>query len=207
MDRAEALEDLSLLLFLSPLITSAAAAFLYAYPSLPLPPDAEIYLAVTKSPEVFLIGVVGVLAGLVLPVLATVPAKRRERLLRGAGGLQWVPVLSVVLAVVCAWSSQGLFVDASRVASLFLEGRYNLVFPLVVMFFSLAVNPSLQLVTVGRVLLGEGGAIVLALISPFILFGLWRSSAPPPVASGAALLVVGLAVVFPVLRRTRTAHP
>ncbi|MBI2184914.1 MAG: hypothetical protein HYU39_08160 [Thaumarchaeota archaeon] len=199
MSSKETVDDISLVLYLTPLIVSTAYAFLSV--GIPLPLTSSIYLTVTKSSEVFLIGLAGVLAGLLLEVLTAPKAERTQRLANGSARLQWVAIACFVLAVLSAWSTQGVLPNISSLLTVFIDGRYALAFPLLVLVLSLLINPSVRLGAVGRTLLIDEGPAILAIIAPIVMFLLWRVSASLPLAFASAIITIAISTAIYLRRK------
>ncbi len=201
MNKSEILEDLSFLMYLVPFLVSGAYAFYSAYPQeLPIPPSEAVYLAVTKSPEVFAIGSVCVMAGLLLRVVPCPPVERHRKILEAIGRLQWVAVSSFGLAIVSALSTMRFSGNVSAVFSLVLEGRYALVFPLFMLILSFLISPAVSLGKVVRIVLSEEGPLILALASPVVMFALWKASLSPSLAFVAGIVVAGIAAAIIAVR-------
>lgn len=196
------LDDVSLILYMMPFIASTAYAFLSALPTgVPLPLTGSIYLTVTKSLEVFLIGFSGVVAGLLVEIFAVPKAERSQGLVSGSSRLQRLAVACFALAVISAWSIHGIVPNISSMLSIFLEGRYALVFPLLILALSFLILPSIGLGKLLRASLIDEGPVVLALIAPIIMLVLWLASAPLPQAFAASMAIIIISTIIIINRK------
>ena len=182
-------EDASTLLFLVPFIASGAdAIYLWVSSGISAKLPSSVYLDVTRDPYIFLVGILAVLAAVLLDVNGVERQVRRERLAWTSGYLQKTAAACFVLSLVMAWYANG-FLDLSGAAEDFVVGRYSIVFPVILVFFSYLVNPSLKV----------GGAAsykllgFLALLAvPAVVYEVGKRDTVVGLASAVILMIVGV---------------
>jgi len=182
-------EDASTLLFLVPFIASGAdAIYLWVSSGISAKLPSSVYLDVTRDPYIFLVGILAVLAAVLLDVNGVDRQVRRERLAWTSGYLQKTAAACFVLSLVMAWYANG-FLDLSGAAEDFVVGRYSIVFPVILVFFSYLVNPSLKV----------GGAAsykllgFLALLAvPAVVYEVGKRDTVVGLASAVVLMIVGV---------------
>jgi len=182
-------EDASTLLFLVPFIASGAdAIYLWVSSGISAKLPSSVYLDVTRDPYIFLVGILAVLAAVLLDVNGVDRQVRRERLAWTSGYLQKTAAACFVLSLVMAWYANG-FLDLSGAAEDFVVGRYSIVFPVILVFFSYLVNPSLKV----------GGAAsykllgFLALLAvPAVVYEVGKRDTVVGLASAVILMIVGV---------------
>ena len=139
MPSREALQDASALLYAAPFLICAVygvALWVSAGVSAVLPSSA--YLTVTRSPYVFLAGTLTVFLGVALDVDSTDEKKRPARLSSISGMLMSIAIASFILALILGLYSAGF--NVTNGATDFMTGRYNLVFPAVLVVFSFVLS-------------------------------------------------------------------
>jgi hypothetical protein len=192
MNSSQSKQDVPFLLFLVPFAVSALYG-LYAWArvglSWTLPQTA--YLQVTESPYIFLIGFLAVIFGAVIDIIIEDPAKRRAKLLRESNTLQFIAVAALVLGALSAWYAAGFNIGLA--ASFFLEGRYVVVFPALVIIFSFLFLPA---VSVNRRQFRNLGIIVLLLAVPVSVDELGKRSFYIGIGAGLALFAIALYLYF-----------
>ncbi len=182
-------EDASTLLFLVPFIISGAdAIYLWVSSGLSAKLPSSVYLEVTRDPYVFLVGILAVLLGVVLDMNGVERQGRRDRLAWTSGYLQKTAAACFVLSLLMAWYANG-FLDLSGAAEDFVVGRYSIVFPAILVFFSYLVNPTLKL----------GGAASYRLLGflamlavPAVVYEVGKRDTVVGLASAVVLMIVGL---------------
>jgi hypothetical protein len=129
-------EDAVTLLYLVPFLASGIyGIYLWAMAGMSAILPSFVYLTVTRSPYVFLVGSFAVMLGAIINVTSVDPASRETRLKSTASILQLIAVASVILSLLGAWYSNR-FVDLSGTVSDFLIGRYSVLFPAVLVLLS-----------------------------------------------------------------------
>src|ERR1700682_4737038 len=104
MNSKERKEDASFLLFAVQFALSALyAIYLWSTTGISAILPQSVFLGVTESPYVFLIGFAAVLVGVIIDILAQDPPFRRMTLQRDSDRLQLLAVVSLVLGALCAW--------------------------------------------------------------------------------------------------------
>ena len=189
MNRVEAYDDLSSILFLVPfLISGVYGLYLWAQRGgVLIPTDA--YLTVTRDPYVFLVGIFAVFAGVYLEVAATERAKRLERISSLSGLLQKLAVAAFVLALICALYANGF--DLSGTALDFIVGRYSLIFPALLVLLSYVMLIPLNTGAIG---MRSGIGIVVMLLVPAVIYEVGKRDSFVGITGGFILLLVGMAI-------------
>lgn len=144
-----------------------------------------VYLEVTQSPYVFLAGLVAVSLAAVLDFDSEAPNAKRNAAVALSRRLQWIALISIVLAFVAALYSAGGDVGTS-LANM-LNGRYPLVFPALLVFFSFLILPSVRLQGANiRNLL----VILLLIASPVALYEIGKRDTVTGLGAGLVLLLI-----------------
>jgi hypothetical protein len=165
MARRETYEDLSFILLLLPLIASGGyALLLWTSSGLSAILPQSVYLAVTRSPQIFLLGLFGVLAATFIDVTTAEPEKRWDEALVFSRTLQRYAIIILVLAFATALYSAGF--DFGAAASNFVVGRYNVIFPALLFLFSFAITTPLK---VEKLANPQVLALIALLAVPFVL--------------------------------------
>jgi hypothetical protein len=178
--------DIALILYATPFILNFVYAlylWLGSGISSILPP--LVYLEVTQSPYIFLGGIAAVALAAVLDFNAEAPDRRKGVVAALSRRLQAIAVLAVVLAFVSAWYAAGF--NLGGTAFNLLDGRFALVFPALLVFFSFLILPSVKLQGVNwKNLL----VIVLLVASPAALYELGKRNTVAGLGVGLILLVL-----------------
>jgi len=182
-------EDLSTLLYLVPFL----AAFVYALvlwaesgASSLLP--TSVFLTVTRDPDLFMVGSLAVLLGVMIEVNGTDPAGRRAKLASVAGTLQSIAIASIVIGLLSAWYANG-FTDLGGAASDFIVGRYILVFPAMMVLLSYLLIIKLR---TESILNRPFAGLVALLLVPASVYEIGKRNTPLGIGIAFVLLVVGI---------------
>ena len=192
MNSGQSKQDLPFLLFLVPFAVSAVyAIYLWVGVGLSATLPSTVFLEVTESPYIFLVGFVAVIAGASLDVIGVDPEKRRAKLIQESDTLQKLAVTALVLGLLCAWYSAGF--DLTTAASNVFAGRYVVVFPALVIVFSFLFLPSLTIKSsqVKNVLI-----VVLLLGVPLSIDEIGKRNFFAGMGAGIALTSVALYLYF-----------
>lgn len=189
MNRVEAYDDLSTVLFLVPfIITGVYGLYLWAQRGgLLLPTDT--YLTVSRDPYVFLVGTFAVFAAVILEVWITERPKRLEKISSLSGLLQKLAAASFILAFICALYANGF--DPSGTALDFIVGRYSLVFPALLVLLSYVMLIPLNTGAIG---MRSGIGIVVMFLVPAVIYEVGKRDTFVGIAGGFILLLVGMAI-------------
>lgn len=181
-------DDLSVLLYMVPFIASGAyAIYLGVSGGVAYLLSSTVYLTVTRDPYVFLAGTLCVTLGAVLEVSAAAPADRRTRLASVSDTLQIIAVTSLVLSIICAIYANGANLSGS--AADFIDGRYSILFPLIMVCMSyLMVIPLSTAVFSKPAFLG----VVALILVPVSLHEVGKRSSLAGLVVTFILIVVGL---------------
>jgi len=144
MSSKERIQDVSFLLFLVPFAASAIyAIYLWVESGISATLPQSVFLQVTENPYVFLLGFAAVVVGATLDVTSEALPKRKQKLVEESNRLQYLAVTALVLGGLCAWYAAGFDVGAG--VSNLLDGRYAVIFPVMVILVSYLMLPSVTL--------------------------------------------------------------
>jgi len=137
-------EDVPFLLFLVPFAVSGLyAILLWVQTGVSATLPQTVFLQVTESPYVFLVGFIAVMVGVVMDVVYTDPQVRRAKLIEESTTLQIIAVTALVLGILSAWYSAGF--DLGTAATNVLSGRYVIIFPALLVIFSFLMLPAVNI--------------------------------------------------------------
>ncbi len=178
--------DLAFLLYATPFILNFAyALYLWAGVGISAILPQLVFLQVTQSSYVFLLGFAAVVLGAVLDYNAAAPERRRSALLSLSKRLQGIAVLSIVLALIAAWYAAGF--DVGGTFFNLLDGRYPLVFPALLVFLSFVILPAVRLQGAN---LKNLLVVVLLIGSPLALYELGKRNTIAGLGVGLVLLLL-----------------
>jgi hypothetical protein len=178
--------DVALLLYAAPFILSFVyALYLWAQAGLSATLPSLVYIQVTQSPYIFLAGFAAVALACVIDFSAEPPALRKGAVLSLSRRLQGIAFLALFLAVLSAWYAAGF--DVGTTGFNLLDGRYALVFPALLVFFSFVILPSVKLQGVNW---NNLIVIVLLIASPAAVYELGKRNVPAGLGVGLILLLV-----------------
>jgi hypothetical protein len=146
-----------------------------------------VFLQVTESPYIFLVGFVAVMAGAAIDVLIEEPSRRRVKLVQESNTLQKLAVAALILGALSAWYSAGF--NPGTAATYILEGRYVVVFPAQVILFSFLLLPA---VTINRGQTMNAVVVLLLLAVPISVDEVGKRNFFAGMGAGFALLAVAL---------------
>jgi hypothetical protein len=144
-----------------------------------------VYLEVTQSPYIFLAGFAAVALAVVIDFDSEPPSARKSTTNALSRRLQLIALISVILAFIFAWYSAGG--DLGTGVLNMVDGRYPLVFPAVLVFFSFLILPSVRLQGANQKNLL---IVVLLIASPAALYELGKRSTIAGLGVGLILLLV-----------------
>lgn len=182
-------EEVVTLLYLVPFLASGIyGIYLWAMAGMSVILPSSVYLTVTRSPYVFLVGSFAVMLGAVIDVTSVDPASRETRVKSMVSILQSIAVASLILSLLGAWYSNR-FVDLSGTVSDFLIGRYSVLFPAVLVLLSYLVIIPLKVQTLrsAKVL----GTISLVLV-PVAVYEVGKRDTAVGLAIALVLIVLGI---------------
>ncbi|MGD0319693.1 MAG: hypothetical protein ABSB56_08355 [Nitrososphaerales archaeon] len=191
MSKKVSSDDASVLLYAVPFLASGIyALYLWTAGGISSVLPESVYLTVTKNPILFLVGTFSVMLGVVLEVSSASPAGRPTKLGAVSSTLQTIAATYFVLAFVCALYANG-FSNVSGAANDFLTGRFNLIFPLVMLLFSYLIAARFDIVSVRTpTILG----IVAMLLVPASLYEVGKRNTTVGLAVAFVFMVVGLSL-------------
>jgi len=188
--------DVALLLYAAPFILNFAyALYLWAGVGLSATLPALIYVEVTQSQYIFLAGFAAVVLASVIDFNSEAPAGRRSALGVLSKRLQALAFLSLALALVSALYASGF--DLGNTLLNVLSGRYALVFPALLVFFSFVILPSVKLQGANR---NNLLVIILLIASPAALYEIGKRNTSAGLGVGLILL---LAAAYLLLRNKK----
>lgn len=194
-------DDISTLLYIVPFALSALYALVaWAGEGLSFYLPSAVYLDVTRSPYVFMIGMLAVFAGVTLEVRGTAPEKRNAKLHSLGNTLQSIAGASFILALLFALYSNG-FTGVSSAASDFIVGRYALVFPTILVLMSYLITARFNFASLRtRGMIG----IILLLLVPVSLREVGKRSLTLGIAGAFVLIILGIAAFLAPRARAAT---
>jgi hypothetical protein len=185
MSNSQNREDIPFLLFVVPFAASGLyAIYLWVQAGISSTLPQSVFLQVTESPYIFLVGFVAVIFGAMIDVLLAEPARRKAKLVEESSTIQKIAVIAFVLGALCAWYAAGF--DLGTAGSNILQGRYVVVFPALLVVFSFLMLPAL---TVRKEQLRNILMVVLLLAVPFSIDEIGKRSFFGGMGAGLILLV------------------
>ncbi|HLQ03475.1 MAG TPA: hypothetical protein VK114_01645 [Nitrososphaerales archaeon] len=167
MNRKEMYEDGSFLLLLVPFSAAALyALYLWAVQGFSYFLPEQVYLGVTRNPDLFLLGILGIILSTVMEVSSEERARRSERVLLLSKRLQKLAAASLVLAIITAWYANGFSPDLSRTGADLFTGRYTIVFPALLVLLSFLIVTPINLRSLAQ---AKTVAIILLLAVPVVI--------------------------------------
>lgn len=194
MEKTELIEDLTFLLYLGPFIICALWGLFLGFST--GFSSTQVYLLITKDPVVFLIGFGAVLSAALLEMNLGSDAEPFVRSRRIARNLQRIALASILLSAISAAGAAGLSGELGGAGSLLLQGRFGIVFPLLVYVSSVVLSP----VGLRRKYLKypplDFIAFALIILSPILLYSLWNGGIAWEIAAGVPLLLMALGLAL-----------
>ena len=178
--------DVALLLYAAPFILNFAyALYLWFGAGFSAILPQLVFLEVSQSPYLFLAGFAAVSLAAVIDFNSEATDAKKSGLVALSRRLQTIAIVSIVLAFISAWYAASF--DASTALLNLLDGRYPLVFPALLVFFSFLILPSVKLQGANRKNLL---VIVLLVASPAALYELGKRNTVVGLGVGLILLLV-----------------
>jgi hypothetical protein len=179
LERAELAENISFILYLIPLVASvvyALTAWVTNGLSSALP--ITVYLTVTKDPYLFLIGFAAICSAVLVEIIGSPSATRIAKLISNIKQIQILAIVCVLSSLVSVWSATDYSPSIGRLLDVLLEGRYALIFPLMLFILAFLLSPSIRLSSLSAGRLLRNSSIALLIITPLTFYGLWRLHLP-----------------------------
>ncbi len=208
MDKVGISEDLSFLLYLSPIVLNGAYA-LYLWISKgitsSLPPD--IYLAVSESIVIFLVGVLAVCVAVVIDLWVSPRDLRVKKIEENTLRMRNLAFIYFILSLISAWSAVGYSLNPSNIFDIYLKGQYALLYPVFLFGLSFALSPSIKDNLKVSTILFEVIPLVLIICSPLMFYLLWRlhSSTLAIFSIPLSIFIAGVALFLYSLRKKKRA--
>jgi len=160
-------EDASSLLLLVPFFAPALyALLLWAVGGFSYYLPEQVYLGVTRNPDLFLLGILAVILSTVLEVSSEERARRSERVLLLSKRLQKIAAASLMLAIITAWYANGFSPELSGTGADLFAGRYTIVFPALLVLLSFLIVAPINLRSLAQ---AKTVAIILLLAVPVVI--------------------------------------
>ncbi|MDA4117289.1 MAG: hypothetical protein OK455_02985 [Thaumarchaeota archaeon] len=178
--------DLAFLLYATPFIINLVyAVYLWAGAGLSSTLPQLVFLEVTQSPYIFLLGFAAVMFGAVLDLNSAAPERTRNAVIALSKRLQAIAVISIVLALVTAWYAAGF--DLGTTFFNVLDGRYPLVVPALLVLFSFLILPAVRFqgANIKNLLI-----VVLLIGSPAALYEIGKRNTIAGLGIGLILLIL-----------------
>jgi hypothetical protein len=188
MNKKDVYEDVSFILFIMPFIAAGLyglSLWISAGPSLVLPEN--VYLAVTKNPYIFLVGFASIMLGAVLEISNEDRSQRAARVVSLSKKMQTVAIVSLILSFLTAWYAKGFSSDITGAAIDMFLGRFNFIFPALLILFSFLVVPSLRVIKIDQRII----ATILLLLVPVVEDEIGKRNITAGLASALILIVAG----------------
>ncbi|MDG6903128.1 MAG: hypothetical protein JRM80_14380 [Nitrososphaerota archaeon] len=192
--------DLSGVLYLVPFLASGVyGIYLWVQAGISAVLPTTVYLTVTRSPYLFIIGSVAMMLAVTIDLQGTEAGSRKAAIPALGNRLQSVAIASLILTVVAAFYSNG-FINVGGAASDFIIGRYGLVFPGVLVLLSYLITARYDFNSLRS--LKAVGVIALLLV-PVSVYEIGKRQTALGLGIAFVLLLVGLvAYIFPQRRAT-----
>jgi len=197
LHREEITENISFVLYLVPLIASTVYALsLWVPEGLSSNLPETIYLSVTKDPYLFLIGLLAICSAILIEVYGSSKESRLNRIKDNSRQLQVLAVISISAAILSVWSTIGYSFNISGILQILLEGRYALVFPVMLFILAFLLNTSLRSDFLSFNNLVKNASLILIIFSPLIFYGLWSIHVPWEGIISVTLIVLITGIVL-----------
>ena len=179
--------DIALFLYAAPFILNIVyALYLWSGVGFSSILPQLVYLEVSQSPYIFLLGFGAVALAGVIDFNSEAPNAKRNAVVALSKRLQWLALAAIVLSFIAAWyAASG---DVANGVFNILDGRYPLVFAALLLFFSFIILPSVRLQGAN---LKNLLVIVLLVASPVSLYELGKRNTPAGL--GVSLILVLIA--------------
>ncbi len=163
-------EDISFFLYMAPII----AAIVYGayewnvigHGSSTMPGVA--YLIVSKSPYLYLFSIIAICAALLVDVRGAPVQERESLVVSNATRLQILSIIVLIVSFAAALSSASY--DFANAFSVFIAGRYALIFAFSIVFFSLLLAPRQMIGTAKLSSVAEIIGLLLLAASPVVFY-------------------------------------
>ena len=160
-------EDASSLLLLVPFFAPALyALLLWAVGGFSYYLPEQVYLGVTRNPDLFLLGILAIILSTVMEVSSVERARRSERVLQLSKRLQKIAAASLMLAIITAWYANGFSPELSGTGADLFAGRYTIVFPALLVLLSFLIVAPINLRSLAQ---AKTVAIILLLAVPVVI--------------------------------------
>jgi hypothetical protein len=181
-------EDITTILYMVPFLACAVYGLvLWAEQGISAILPSSVYLTVTRNPDIFILGSLAVMLGLMIELTGSDPSQRHAKLVTLGGTLQTIAVASLAFAIVGALYANAL--NLSGTASDIMVGRYDLVFPFVMFLMSYLITAQFKISAFGnRTFL----AIVVMLLAIGSIYEIGKREVAVGLGIALLLLVIGI---------------
>ncbi len=202
MANRDTLQDASAILYLVPfLVAGVYGLALWVAGGISAILPSTVYLTVTRSPYVFSAGILAVFVGIALDVDSTDEKGRQQKVSAVSNMLIKMAVASFVLAFIFAIYSAGPVGGVTD----FLVGRYNLVFPTLLVVFSFLLSAQFRFEAVMTL---RNLGIIAMLLVPASLYVLGRHHTTLAIFATLVLVLFAIfAFLTPWKPKKATAEP
>jgi len=164
--KKDSVEDAAFILYIVPILLNGGYGFWsWVAGGADLAALQQVYTQLTREPLIFLIGLLAVCAAVVLDARYLSPIEVVDRRITRLAVFCFITALIIALLSTRFNLSSGL--------TLFLRGRYALIFPALLMVLSFLFRVR-GLSSTSFKSLGRGLSLLLLLVSPLTLYLLWR---------------------------------
>lgn len=190
-------EDVAFLLYLLPVVASiiyGIVEWAAQGGSSTMPPSA--YLIVSKSPYLFLVALVSICAAIAVEVRYSTPIERTKIVQDNTRRLQILAIVVLIISYLAAFSAGGN--DFGNGFSLFINGRYALIYAFFLIGISLLLSPK-QIVGNARLAsIPEIGGLILLVLAPIVFYGGLKIHLPfsASFVAGLILGIIGLVLLL-----------
>lgn len=195
MPSKDAGEDIAFLLYLLPVV----AAIVYGAVEWAILPHTSsmpilAYIIVGKSQYLFLLSLISVCVAVIFEV-RSVPVSERESIVRAnSSRLIWLAVAVIVISLAAAYSAGGYGVGNG--ISVFVQGRYPLIYAFFLVGISLLLSPKQILGNAKMSALPEILGLVLLVASPLVFYLGLKAKIPFAASAAAGIVVAVIALVI-----------
>ena len=185
--RKDSVEDTAFILYIIPILLNGGyGLWSWVAGGADLAALQQTYSNLTREPLIFLAGLLAVCTAVVLDARYLSPFDVIDRRVTRLAFLCFITAL--IIAIVATRF------DLSTSLTLFLQGRYALIFPALLMVLSFLFRIRVDLTQSKG--LWRGLSLILLLISPLTLYLLWRGGAAWYVVFATPLLLVVISIIL-----------
>ena len=190
-------EDAAFFLYLVPVVASivyGAYEWAVVARTSTMPPTA--YLIVAKSPYLFMVSLIAILAAIILEVRSANLTERNAIIQANTLRLQVLAVVVLIISFAAAISTADY--NLANAFAYFLNGRYPIIFAFFCIGISFLLTPRQIMGNAKLASLPEIAGLILLVLSPVVFYGALKIHFSFPVAFVASLIIgiIGLVLLF-----------